>query len=489
MIIKRFSLIAVIVLLVLLASCGENKPTGGDNGNNEPPEIVGVISVPDTVSINSFFVASIVVNDPQDLDVQVRFNWGNGVYSEYTAFAPSGSTLTMPYAYQSSGVYTISVTARNRAGLTISNESSTRQISIITKEYSNLINDLLIHDNRLFMTTGSEVNLSLAYQRDNLQGRAYKGYSSQNKRNYTDVPLPVEGSNIDYQLHLELHDNTTLFDTLLVFTSTSSEYPMLRVDFVDVKQGDGTLIQTPEGEVIAVDGGYGTNVPPFSNPNAPWHGAGYPYMLDYVLNENIGRFRFLVETHRHMDHWGGLQDIIDHNIPYDYYLSPDTPLNYEVGDFLDISSAVSFQILNLDFPPGVSQTNENNRSIVLRIEYGEIVYLLTGDMEHPVENYLVNNNFPLSADVLKIGHHGSQTSSRDYFLQEVFTRHARIGVISFGTGNPYNHPHDLQRFADYEIFGTNLPSEPYQGDNYHFDTGDVKTFSDGYIIIVSYDNN
>jgi competence protein ComEC len=485
--IKRISLLAIVILLILLASCGENRPTGEDNSNHEPPEIIGVISVPDTVYTRSFFVASIVVNDPQDLDVQVRFNWGNGVVSEYTSFSSSGSSLEMAYAYQNSGIYTISVTARNSAGLTISDESSTRQITVLDKEHPGPINDLLIHNNRLFMTTSTDVNLTLSYERESMAGRAYKGYSAQNKRNYVDFPLPVESSNIDYQLYLELQNDVTIFDTLLVFTSTDSQYPLLRVDFVDVKQGDGALIQTPEGEVIAVDGGYGTRVPPFANPDATWHGAGYPYMLDYVLSENIGRFRFLVETHRHQDHWGGLQDIIDHNIPYDYYLSPDEPIDYEVGDFLNINSTVSFEILNIDFPPGVSQSSENNRSIVLKVEYGEIAYLLTGDMEHPVENYLVNNNFSLSADVLKIGHHGSQTSSRDYFLNEVLNRHARIGVISFGTGNPYNHPHDLQRFADYEIFGTNQPSEQYHGDNYHFDTGDVKTYSDGYIIIVSYE--
>ena len=335
------------------------------------------------------------------------------------------------------------------------------------------------------MTTQVPVNLNFSYRRDNNTGKTYRGHSAQSKRTYIDIPLPVETAGYYYQMNLQIESDTVSKDTLLTFLATGSQYDLLRVDFVDVRQGDGALIQTPEGQAIAIDGGYGSRVPSFSSPSY-WNGAGYPFMLNYVISENIPRFRFLVETHNHMDHWGGLADIRDHPIPYDYYLSPDNTYGYVVGTYLDVNSAVRFRILNIDFPEGISSTNENNRSIVLRIEYGEIAYLFTGDVEAVIENYLLTTDLNLSADVLKVAHHGSQSSSRQAFLEAVFDRYARIGVISFGTGNPYNHPHDLERFASYEIYGTGQPSDSYQSDSFYFNAGNIQTYSDGYIIIVSY---
>ncbi len=479
---KSLIILSGILLLGIFFGCGRDNKV---NVIFDPPEITGSIIAPDSIYSKSFFLASVIITDPNGLDVQVRFNWGDGTTSQYTDYAASGSLLEMPYAYNNSGVFEISVTARNRAGLVNDSGTQIHQITILEKTATELINDLMVHNNRLFLTAQSSVNLQLSYQRLNSSGRIYHGYSAKNKRSFIDIPLPVETADIDYQMTLRVETNSSVKDTVFTFLSTNSQYPMLKVDFVDVRQGDGALIQTPEGQNIAIDGGYGSRVPSFSNP-AYWNGAGFPFMLNYVIGENVTSFRYLIETHNHMDHWGGLADIRDYGIPYDYYLSPDSPYNYSVGSYLDVNSAVRFRILNIDFPPGVSTSNENNRSVVLRIEYGEIAYLFTGDMESPVENYLVDNGFLLSADVLKVGHHGSRTSSRPAFLEAVFDRYAQIAVISFGTGNPYNHPHDIHRFAPYQVFGTGQPSESFQGDNYHFNTGNIKTYTDGYIVIVSY---
>jgi competence protein ComEC len=301
------------------------------------------------------------------------------------------------------------------------------------------------------------------------------------------MPLPVEASGIDYTFDLQIITTDTLLDTLLIFTSTDHVYPLLRVDFVDVAQGDGTLIQTPEGHVIVVDGGYGTYIPSFADPDTDWHGAGYPFMLNYVISENIQHFTYLIETHNHMDHWGGLANIRNHyDYPFNQQLRPDNTLGYQVGDYLNIDSEVSFQILNIGHPPG-NFSGENNKSIVLRIEYGDITYLLTGDIESPVENYLVNNNFNLSADVLKVAHHGSNSSSTANFLNATLNRNIKIATISFGTGNPYNHPRSLERFSEFDVYGTNLPSNTWDGNNYRFDVGNIKTYTDGNTIIVGYD--
>lgn len=477
----RIHLLTAVILALMLYACGQDRQL---NNVIEPPEILGTISSPDTVYTDSFFLASVIVADPQGLDVQARFNWGDGTVSDYSPLSSSGTEFEIPYAYRNTGVYEISVSARNRDGLITTDENAVHQITVLEKEPGALINDLLLHNNRFLMTTTTPVNLTFSYRKESFQGEIFDGYSADVKLTYFDFSLPVEDAGFEYEMILQLKSNSTVKDTTLTFISTASVYPLLRVDFVDVRQGDGTLIQTPEGHSIAVDGGYGTYIPPFSS--GYWTGQGYPFMLDYVINENIGHFRYLVETHNHMDHYGGLHDIKNFGISYDYYLSPDSTHSYTVGDFLNVNSAVNFQILNIDFPPGISTGNENNRSVVLRIEYGDIAYLLTGDIEYQVESYLVDNNFPLSADVLKVAHHGSQTSSRQYFLNRVFDRHAKIATISFGTGNPYNHPHNLNRFASYEVYGTGQPDDSYNGDNFRFNAGDIKTYSDGTVIIVSY---
>jgi beta-lactamase superfamily II metal-dependent hydrolase len=479
---RKLIFLLIIVFLVLFTGCGEGTKFSTDY---HPPEITGKIAAPDSLSTNTFFIARVIIEDPAELQVQARFDWGNGTVSQYTDLAPSGSTLEMAYAYQESGIYTIRVSARNSAGMTTGSSTVSHQITIIQEEQASLINDLLIHNNRFFMSTNEPVNLTLSYRRDNFTGLRYKAYSAAVKRSYVDFPLPVESGGYYYEMALRVETAAAVHDTMLTFLAADNQYPMLRVDFIDVRQGDGVLIQTPEGQAIAIDGGYGSRVPGFSSPSY-WNGAGYPFMLNYVLNEDIGHFRYLIETHNHMDHWGGLADIRNHGIEYDFYLSPDEPLGFETGDFLSVDSAVSFEILNIDLPPGVSSGSENDRSVVLRVEYGEVAYLFTGDIEASVESYLVNNDFHLSADVLKAGHHGSRTSSNGYFLEAVLDRYARIVTLSFGTGNPYNHPHDVHRFADYEVFGTNQPSESYQGDNFHFNVGDIKTYTDGYIIIVGY---
>jgi competence protein ComEC len=472
----------ILLTVILTTSCGQDNRI---TNNYEPPAFEGSISAPDSVYTRHFFISSVKAIDNQGLDVKVRFDWGDGTISEYTGFAASASVFSQAHSYTSPGFYTIRAIVKNSAGLVTDENNPTHTISVTVGEFSNLINDLIIHDNKLHLSTSTPVNLEFEYQTVTGFGKVYESYSAASKRDFHLVPLPVESSNIEYQMNLAVKTVSVVHDTLLYFTSTNSEYPLLQVDFVDVRQGDGMLITTPEGDAIAVDGGYGSRIPSFSQ-GSYWNGNGQPLMLEHVIARDIGHFRYLVETHNHMDHWSGLADIKDHQIPYDFYLSPDEPLGLQAGDYLNVESEVTFEILNIDFPPGVSPSSENNRSIVLRIEYGEIAYLLTGDAESPVENYLIDSGYNLSADILKAGHHGSRTSSKPGFLAAALNRVNQIVILSFGTGNPYNHPHDIHRFADYDTYGTNQPSESWQGDNYRFNVGTISTYTDGYIIIVGY---
>src|SRR5690554_5814589 len=348
-----------------------------------------------------------------------------------------------------------------------------------------LIEEMQINGNTLKLVAAKPVDMQFTYYNVEDSEERYKGFSTDCRSENKVFTLPVNGSNLYYEIEIMVISNVSHKDTLLYFYSSENDTDFLRVDFVDVAQGDGHLIRTPEGHAIAVDGGYGTYSPGWA-PEQEWNGAGQPLMLNYVQNEDVQHFSFLVETHRHSDHWGGLQDIIDAGIEYDYYLSPQYTMGYQRGDFLDLDSEVSLQILNIGYPPEAIGTGVNNTSIVLKIIYGSTEYLLTGDAEREVELFLVNSGYNLSSNVLKAGHHGSRTSSSSVFLAAVLNQFARVVTLSFGTDNPYGHPHSPSRFNSYETFGTTRPASSYAGSNFHFDIGTIKTYSDGNVVIIKY---
>ena len=107
--------------------------------------------------------------------------------------------------------------------------------------------------------------------------------------------------------------------------------------------------------------------------------------------------------------------------------------------------------------PVTQYSETNNTSLVLRIDYGNISFLLTGDMENTAETDLVNSGANLKADVLQVGHHGSSTSTSYLFLNAVLPE---MGVISCGTGNKYGHPHEetlsILRDAKVDVYRTDL---------------------------------
>lgn len=348
-----------------------------------------------------------------------------------------------------------------------------------------LIEQIIITDNSFEIRARNPVDLEFSYVNTDDVDERYKGYSTDAKTTQKNYKVPVSGYDVLYEKSITVYSDNAYKDTLIYFYSGEETVDFLRVDFVDVAQGDGNLIITPEGHAIAIDGGYGTYSPGWA-PEQDWNGAGQPLMLNHVREQDIEHFSYLIETHRHSDHWGGLADIMDAGIQYDRYLSPQYTYGYRRGDFLALDSEVSFQIINIGYPPGETGTGVNNTSIVLKIEYGSTEYILTGDAEREVESFLVGSEYDLSANVLKAGHHGSRTSSTSLFMGAVLNQFARVVTLSFGTGNPYGHPHNITRFSRYETFGTNMPGSSYAGDNYHFDVGTIKTYSDGNVIIVQY---
>ncbi len=227
----------------------------------------------------------------------------------------------------------------------------------------------------------------------------------------------------------------------------------LRVTFIDVGQGDGCLIQTPRGKNIIIDGGY---------PNQGQK------VVSLLKRKGIRRIDCVVATHPDMDHIGGLiavldkfeiGEVLDIGHPhttrtYEDFLKTieEKNINYRImrrEDALDWGEEVSVQVLN---PPKELHGSKNEDSIVLRLVYGKISFLFTGDIGSPAEEDLVNTYHKnLRTTILKCPHHGSRYSSTFRFLEEV---RPEVVIISVGK-NSYGHPTE-EAMDRYREVGTKI---------------------------------
>lgn len=224
----------------------------------------------------------------------------------------------------------------------------------------------------------------------------------------------------------------------------------LTITFLDIGQGDAALLETPSGKKILIDGGPG----PGSWDESGWD-AGEKILLPFLKKKGIKKIDVAVMSHPHWDHFGGFPALFE-NIPvgtlldgghphpstmYEKFLKQvyETDTKYQVvrrGDVLDWDPLLSVKVLH---PTDVPWDNPNDNSIVLKITYGRISILFTGDAEGPSEEDIVSEfGGRLKAQVLKVGHHGSRTSSHEDFLSYV---QPETAVISCGRNNRFRHPH------------------------------------------------
>ncbi len=214
----------------------------------------------------------------------------------------------------------------------------------------------------------------------------------------------------------------------------------LEVSFLDIGQGDAVLIQTPDGFEMLVDGG----------PNAA------------VLRELAKRRSFfdkeidvVVSTHPDLDHIGGLVDVLKRYQVGTIVMTTNegesgaaTAFTESVPQegaevvFADAGQTISLGkevVVQIFAPTGdESKLESNTASIVLRVVYGNTSFMLTGDAPQEIEDYLVRTyGTQLDSDVLKLGHHGSKTSTSDLWLDTVTPTYA---VVSAGLDNRYGHP-------------------------------------------------
>ena len=236
------------------------------------------------------------------------------------------------------------------------------------------------------------------------------------------------------------------------------------VHFIDVGQGDSILIQTSDNEFMLIDTGEGDQ---------------YIKLTDYLEHFGVDKFKYVIFTHPHSDHMGSSDKIVK-EYDIETLIMPDAYNDTQVfkrlvaaienknieitppvpGDIYKLGNA-EFMILA---PINDEFDNLNNASVVIEMNYGKHNFLFTGDMEKAVEtdviDYCNKNGIELSIDVLKVAHHGSNSSSQQKFLDFI---KPSVAVIQCGKGNSYNHPH-LQTVDRLEKIGATILRTDLEGD-------------------------
>lgn len=238
---------------------------------------------------------------------------------------------------------------------------------------------------------------------------------------------------------------------------TEPEY--LTVHFIDVGQADCALLVCGS-EAMLIDGG---------------NAADGMDVTRYIQTLGIDKLDLVVGTHSHEDHIGGLATVLRNFDADTIWISDFTYTNATVNHFLNAAAAQKTPVTEVDpgetFELGGAEItvlgpvqsgyeDVNDLSLVLMVEFGDTRFLFTGDMEQLAEGHMLDywgEDFDWHADVLKIGHHGSYSSSGYRLLREVAPT---WGIISCGYQNEYGHPHEstLSRLRDAEvtIFRTDL---------------------------------
>ncbi len=260
-------------------------------------------------------------------------------------------------------------------------------------------------------------------------------------------------------------------EVILPFTIIEKETKQdMEIHFLDVGQGDSTLIITPNGSTILIDAGTAT--------------AGQK-VVSYLKQAGVSTIDKLVMTHPHADHIGGAVEVmrnfeigkvidsgaIHTSQTYMNYLLyiDENDISFEVavaGNYLDIDPNVEIKVVN----SGKNGDSLNDASVSLHFTYNDFTFLITGDAEVKAEQRIVDN-YNLKADVLRVGHHGSRSSTNQFFLDAFQPKDA---IFSYGERNSYEHPH--QEVVDrLQAANVNMFSTVYSGDVVLTTDGEIYT--------------
>lgn len=246
----------------------------------------------------------------------------------------------------------------------------------------------------------------------------------------------------------------------------------LKIYFIDVGQGDCTVIQTPNNKNIIIDGGEG---------NTDKYDYGENVVLPYLLDRGITKIDYLIISHCDSDHIGGLFAVLE-NLKVGQILigiQPEPSEQFEAlikivnkkkieikflkaGDILKLEDNIKIEVLWPIKNELIEENALNNNSLVFKLCYKEFSILFTGDIEEVAEKEIINKykRLKLNATILKIAHHGSKTSSTKEFLEMVNSEIALIGV---GEDNKFGHPSEdilkLLNGLDIKIYRTDINGE------------------------------
>ena len=270
-----------------------------------------------------------------------------------------------------------------------------------------------------------------------------------------------------------------VFEPLEATQTADTQAEQLEVHYIDVGQGDCSLIIC-DGETMLIDAGEN----------------GYENeVLTYLRLKGIDKLDYIIASHQHTDHIGGLPEVLDEigtdNIIMPRLTKEQTPTNRTYTAFLNSiqnsgakviasKAGATYNLGSATFEILGPVTNEvediNSMSVIVKLTYGENTFLFTGDAEKDEERSVIATGVDLDCDVLKVGHHGSGTSSCKDFLDAVTPE---ICVVQVGADNDYGHPHEniIERLMEYadDIYRNDL-------------CGDIVITSDGNNLSVSYEN-
>lgn len=236
--------------------------------------------------------------------------------------------------------------------------------------------------------------------------------------------------------------------------TTTTTLNNMKIHYIDVGQGDSELIQV-DGKNILIDAGTSDNK-----------------ALNYLKSIGITTLDYVIATHPHEDHIGAMDDVINNFNIGTFYAPQVTQTTKTFENMIDALKAKNLKItvpktgdnivvgnatLTFLAPNSATYEDLNNYSIVCKLKYGNTSFIFTGDAESVSESEILAKQLDIQANVLKIGHHGSTSSTTQAFLDKVNPQYA---VISCGKDNDYGHPHketiDKLNAKSIKIFRTDM---------------------------------